>query len=177
VSKSVSSVIIAPRVLLGQGIASLLQGSRYKVVAIAAEPSELPSGCCTQGPALAIVGMNGQDANLNKAGEGIRLLRTLMLGSKVVLVIETNGPFDLRRVLALAPDACIFKLGSRDTLLNVLELALTDQRAFVFDKSIATTAKGDDASLPLDSFRLGVNAQAMLSPRQHEILSYLARGK
>jgi two-component system, NarL family, nitrate/nitrite response regulator NarL len=104
-----------------------------------------------------------------------------MPDGKVVLVVETNCPIDLQRVLALAPDACIFNLGSRDTLIKVLELVFTDQRVFVFDKSIPTTTKSDDeftdSSLPLDSFRLGIGAQAMLSSREHEVLFYLAQAK
>jgi two-component system, NarL family, nitrate/nitrite response regulator NarL len=104
-----------------------------------------------------------------------------MPDGKVVLVVETNGPIDLQRVLALAPDACIFNLGSRDTLIKVLELAFTDQRVFVFDKSIPTTTKSDDkfaaSSLPLDSFQLAKGAQITLSSREHEVLFYLAQAE
>jgi hypothetical protein len=65
----------------------------------------------------------------------------LMPDGKVALVVETNGPIDLQRVVALALDACIFNLGSRDTLIKVLELAFTDQRVFVFGKSIASACE------------------------------------
>jgi two-component system, NarL family, nitrate/nitrite response regulator NarL len=172
------AIIVSPKVLLREGIASFLQSSRYKVVGVAAKPAELPPTCCPKGQrALAIVGVNQQNGDPDDTPESIRLLRTLMPDGKVVLVVETKGPIDLQRVLALAPDACIFNLGSRDTLLKVLELALTDQRAFVFGESIASTAKGDDESLPLDSFRLGISAQATLSSREHEVLFYLAQGK
>jgi two-component system, NarL family, nitrate/nitrite response regulator NarL len=180
VSKSISSIIVTPGVLLSEGIASLLQESRYKVLAIAAEPSELAPNCFPKGPALAIVGMNRQDGNFDKAAKSIRLLRTLIPDGKVMLVAETNGPIDLQRLLALDPDGCIFNLGSRDTLIKVLELAFTDQRVFVFGKSIATTAKSDgeftDSSLPLVSSRLGI-AQATLSSRERDVLFYLAQGK
>jgi two-component system, NarL family, nitrate/nitrite response regulator NarL len=183
VSKSTPTLIVTPRVLLGEGIASFLQSTPYKVVAIAAEPRELPPDCCPKGQqALAIVGVDRQNGDdLDDAAESIRLLRTLMPDGKVVLVVETNRPIDLQRVLVLAPDACIFNLGSRDTLIKVLELASTDQRVFVFDKSIATITKSDDEftdrSLPLDSFRLGIGAQATLSSRECEILFYLAGGQ
>jgi two-component system, NarL family, nitrate/nitrite response regulator NarL len=181
VSKCTLAIIVSPKVVLREGIASLLQDSRYKVVGVAAGPAELPPTCCPKGQqALAIVGVDRQ-TELDDAAERIRLLRTLIPDGKVVLVVETNGPIDLQRVLALAPDACIFNLGSRDTLIKVLELAFTDQRVFVFGNSIATTAKSDDEftdnSLPLDSFRLGISAQATLSSRERDVLFYLARGK
>jgi two-component system nitrate/nitrite response regulator NarL len=168
------AVIVSPSVLLSEGIASLLQESRYKVVAIAAEPSELPLGCCRKGPAFAIVGVDRQVGDLDYAAESIRLLRKLMPAGRAVLVVETNDPIDLQRVLALAADACICNLGSRDTLLKVLELAFTDQRVFVFDKSIVTTTKGDGG---FTSLRLGTGAQIALSSREREVLFYLAQGK
>jgi two-component system, NarL family, nitrate/nitrite response regulator NarL len=181
VSKCTLAIIVSPKVLLREAIASLLQNSRYEVVGVAAGLAELPPSCCPKGqPAVAIVGMDRQ-TELDDAAERIRLLRTLIPDGKVVLVVETNGPIDLQRVLALAPDACIFNLGSRDTLIKVLELAFTDQRVFVFGNSIATTAKSDDEftdnSLPLDSFRLGISARATLSSRERDVLFYLARGK
>jgi two-component system, NarL family, nitrate/nitrite response regulator NarL len=130
---------------------------------------------------LAIVGVDQKNGDLDDAAESIRLLRTLMPDGKVVLVVETNGPIDLQRVLPPAPDACIFNLGSLDTLIKVLELAFTDQPVFVFGKSSATTAKSDDeftdSSLPLDSLQLGVSAEATLSSREHEVLFYLAQGQ
>jgi two-component system nitrate/nitrite response regulator NarL len=175
-------MVVSPKVLLREAIASLLQNSRYKVVGVAAGPAELPPTCCPKGQqAMAIVGVGRQNGDLDDAAESIRLLRTLMPDGKVVLVVETNGSIDLQRVLALAPDACIFNPGSGDTLIKVLELAFTGQRVFVFDKSIATTAKSDaeltDSSLPLDSFRLGISARATLSSRERDVLFYLAQGK
>ena len=128
---------------------------------------------------MAIVGVGRQNGDLDDAAESIRLLRTLMPDGKVVLVVETNGSIDLQRVLALAPDACIFNPGSGDTLIKVLELAFTDQHVFVFDKSIAAITKSDDeltdSSLRLDSFR--INAQATLSRPERDVLFYLAQGK
>jgi two-component system, NarL family, nitrate/nitrite response regulator NarL len=182
VTKSTPTLIVTRRVLLREGIASLLQSTPYKVVAITAEPAELPPDCSAKGQqALAIVGVDRRHGDLDDAAESIRLLRTLMPDGKVVLVVETSGPIDLQRVLALAPDACIFNLGSRDTLIKVIELAFADQLVFVFGKSIATAAKSDDkftdSGLPLNSFWHGIGAQATLSLREHEVLSYLAQGK
>jgi two-component system nitrate/nitrite response regulator NarL len=177
---SKSAIIVSRQVLLREGIASLLKNTRYKVVCSAAGLAELPPDCCPKGSqTLAIVGADPQNGDLADAAQSIRLLRALMPDAKMVLVIETDRPIDLQRVLPLAPDACILNLASRDTLIKVLELAFTDQRVFVFDKSIAPTKSDDEftsRSLPLDS-RLELTALATLSSREHEILFYLAGGK
>jgi two-component system, NarL family, nitrate/nitrite response regulator NarL len=185
VSKSTTSVIVTPRVLLREGLASLLQGTCYKVVAGASEPAELPPAWCPKGHrTLAIVGVGRQNGNLHQAAESIRQLRSLMPDGKVVLVIETAGPIDLQRVLALAPDACIFDLGSRDTLIKVLELAFSDQRVLVFGNSIATTLMSDaecaDAVTDLqssNSHQPGTAISSRLSSREYRVLSWLAQGK
>jgi two-component system, NarL family, nitrate/nitrite response regulator NarL len=181
---STSTVIITPRVLLREGIASLLQSTRYKVVANAARPAELSSSCCPKRqPILAIVGIDLQNGNLDEVAESIRLLRSLLPDGKVVLVAETDGRIDPQRVSALSPDACIFNLGSRDALIKVLELAFLDQRVFVFAKSIATLSKEDveftDRARGLqsdDPCRLGINGHR-LSPRESQVLTCLAQGK
>jgi two-component system nitrate/nitrite response regulator NarL len=162
-------------VLLSEGIVSLLQASRYKVVAIAAEPSELPPNCRRrEQPTLAMVGTDRQDGNLDKAAESIRVLRSLMPEGKVVLVVETDGPIDLRLVVAISPNACIFNLGSRDVLIKILELVFADQRVLVFDKSIATAAASENVDYrPAPSGQ----GQGRLSSREYEILTYLAQGK
>jgi two-component system nitrate/nitrite response regulator NarL len=181
---STSTVIITPRVLLREGIASLLQSTRYKVVASAARPAELSSSCCPKGqPILAIVGIDLQNGNPDEVAESIRLLRSLLPDGKVVLVSETDGRIELQRVPALSPDACIFNLGSRDALIKVLELTFLDQRVFVFAKSIATPSKQDveftDRARALqsdDPCRLGINGHR-LSPRESQVITCLAQGK
>jgi DNA-binding NarL/FixJ family response regulator len=70
------AIIVSPKVLLREGIASFLQSSRYKVVGVAARPAELPPTCCPKGQrALAIVGVNQQNGDPDDAPESIRLLR------------------------------------------------------------------------------------------------------
>jgi two-component system, NarL family, nitrate/nitrite response regulator NarL len=182
---STSTVIVTSSVLLREGIASLLQNTRYKVVASAARPAELSSSRCS----LAIVGIDLKDGNLEEAAESIRLLRSLLPDGKVVLVAETDERIDPQRVLGLAPDGCIFNLGSRDALIKVLELTLLDQRVFVFPKSIATTSKENAEFTDLtrglqshDPHRVG-NGHGLatrndnnLSPRESQILQCLAQG-
>jgi two-component system, NarL family, nitrate/nitrite response regulator NarL len=187
-----STVIVSPRVLLREGIASLLQNTRYKVVASAAGPAQLSPGCCPKGQStLAIVGIDLQNGNLDEFAESIRLLRSLMPDGKVVLVADTAGRIDLQRALAFAADAFIVNLGSRDVLIKILELTFMDQRVLVLSDSMAkvasdssakTASNGHDVpnsaggSPSSNSYQLGTNGRTSLSPRERQILISLAKG-
>jgi hypothetical protein len=139
---STSTVIVTPSVLLREGIASLLQGTRYQVVASAATAVELSSARYpSERQTLAILGIDLQNGNPDKVTESVRLLRSLLPDAKVVLVgaeftdpaagSQSDDPDRSRvdasisfsqRFLALSPDdACIFNIGSHDALLRVLD--------------------------------------------------------
>jgi two-component system, NarL family, nitrate/nitrite response regulator NarL len=180
---STTTVIVTPRVLLREGIASLLKGTRYKVVASAAKPAELSS---VRGPkgqqSLAIVGIDLKNENLDEIAESVRLVRSLLTDSKVVLVAESDGGIDSQRILALSPDGCIFNLGSRDALIKVFELIFLDHRVFLFANSITTIVKEDieftdpaSDSQSDDPSWLGINDHK-LSPRESQVLACLAQG-
>jgi two-component system nitrate/nitrite response regulator NarL len=180
---STSTVIVTPSVLLREGIASLLRGTHYKVVARAATAAELSSlrWPRTQ-QTLAIVGVVLQNGNLDEVAESVQLLRSLLTDVKVVLVAESDKGIDPRRVLALSADACIFNPSSRDALLKVVELVFQNERVFVFPSSIAATAKEDaeptdpaNSSQSDDPHRLATNGQG-LSPRESQVLACLAEG-
>jgi two-component system nitrate/nitrite response regulator NarL len=159
-----------------------LQGTRYKVVASAATAAELSSGTRPRGrQALAVVGIDLQ--NVGDIDESFRQLRSLLPDCKIVLVGENDKRVDPQRMLALSPDACIFNLSSRDTLLKILELVFLNERVFVFASSANTTAEQDVefndpvGRMPSDNpSRLGINGRG-LSPRECQVLICLAQGK
>jgi two-component system, NarL family, nitrate/nitrite response regulator NarL len=167
---------VTPNLLLREGIASLFQNTRYKVVATAARPEHLPR--LQHRETLAIVGIDGQNRNVDDASANVRLLRSLMPDGKVVLASESNPPIDLQPLLKLSPDACIFNVASRETLLNVLELTFRGQRVFTWDQSSPTPAtegaKADFSCLPVAS---RANDVALLSRRERQVLTHLAEGK
>jgi two-component system, NarL family, nitrate/nitrite response regulator NarL len=178
---STPTVIVTPAVLLREGIASLVQGTRYKVVVSAAGPAQLSSVRCPRGQrALAIVGIHSQNGDLDEVAESVGLLRSMLPDGKVVLVAETDR-IDPQRLLALSPDACIFKLGSRDALITILELVFLDQRVFVFTRPITTTAEGVEFTEPVGDLQSddpswpGLNGRR-LSPRECQVLNCLAQG-
>jgi two-component system, NarL family, nitrate/nitrite response regulator NarL len=177
VSKSTPTIIVTPSVLLREGIVSVLQNTDYKVVATAAGPAELPHVPYSKGRAsLAVLGMDSGNGNLDEIGKSIRLLRSLMPDCKVALIVEANKPIDPQRMLTLSPDACIFNLGSRDTLIKILELTFMDQRVFVLSHSMAIA---NDPAVKIigndDPNRVG--ALSTLSPLERQILVSLAEGR
>jgi two-component system, NarL family, nitrate/nitrite response regulator NarL len=178
VSKSTPTIIVTPSVLLREGIVSVLQNTHYKVVATAAGPAELPHVPYSKGqPSLAVLGMDQGNGNLDEIRKSIQLLRSLMPDCKVALIIEANEQIDPQRVLALSADACIFNLGSRDTLIKILELAFMDQRVFVLSDSMATTAPPVKTVSNTHDVSNPAGASPTLSPRERQILISLAEGK
>jgi DNA-binding NarL/FixJ family response regulator len=101
---STSTVIVTPSVLLREGIASLLQGTRYKVVASAATAAELSSARYpSERQTLAILGIDLQNGNPDQVHESVRLLRSLLPDAKVVLVGETDRCIDPQRASGWHP--------------------------------------------------------------------------
>ena len=176
-SKSTPTIIVTPSVLLKERIVSVLRNTHYKVVATPAGPAELPHVLYSKGRAsLAVLGINAGNGNLDEIGKSIRLLRSLMPDCKVALIIEANEPIDARRVLTLSPDACIFNLGSRDTLIKILELTFMDQRVFALSQSMAI-ANDPAVKTVGNDVPNRAGASPTLSPREHQILVSVAEGR
>ena len=176
-SKSTPTIIVTPSVLLKERIVSVLRNTHYKVVATAAGPAELPHVLYSKGQAsLAVLGINAGNGNLDEIGKSIRLLRSLMPDCKVALIIDANEPIDARRVLTLSPDACIFNLGSRDTLIKILELTFMDQRVFALSQSMAI-ANDPAVKTVGNDVPNRAGASPTLSPREHQILVSVAEGR
>ena len=176
-SKSTPTIIVTPSVLLREAIVSVLQNTDYKVVATVAAPAELLHVLYSKGRAsLAVLGMNAGNGNLDEIGKSIRLLRSLMPDCKVALIVEANKPIDPQRMLTLSPDACIFNLGSRDTLIKILELTFMDQRVFALSQSMAI-ANDPAVKTVGNDVPNRAGASPTLSPREHQILVSVAEGR
>ena len=177
-SKSTPTIIVTPSVLLREGIVSVLRNTHYKVVETVAGPAELPHVPYSKGQAsLAVLGVDSGNGNLDEIGKSIRLLRSLMPDCKVALIVEANKPIDPQRMLTLSPDACIFNLGSRDTLIKILELTFMDQRVFVLSYSMAMIANDPAVKTVGNDVPNRAGASPTLSPREHQILVSVAEGR
>jgi two-component system, NarL family, nitrate/nitrite response regulator NarL len=178
-----STVILAGRALLREGIASLLHNTPYKVIAAAAQPAELEHvRFPARRPLLAVVGMDEKDASMEEIAESIRLLRSFIPDAKVVIVAETNEPVDLESVAVLAADAYIVNLGSRDILLKALELTLLDQQVFILGRHVAKTPDEESEIHgaergPRSGNGPGIDTAFPLSNRERQVLVCLAHGQ
>jgi two-component system nitrate/nitrite response regulator NarL len=181
-----SIAIVASSALLREGMVSILQGTPYKVVAAVGGPGELADHELT-GRTLAIVAIDWQNGSHDRAAECIRLLRSSMPDSKIVLVADAHGPVDLQGVLALAPDGYILNLSSRDLLVKSLELIFMDQQIFVLGRPIPALPNGrNDTQFPEpvvgsqsgSSYGFGKKIHGIqLSPRERQVLMSLAHGQ
>ncbi len=130
--QNMSTIVIAERALLREGLVFLLQHTPYKVIAAAARASELkgvrvPPGRRT----LALLQIEGAHSNVEEVSESIELLRSLFSDCRVVVIAEGSDPIDIQRIMTVAPDGYILNLGSGDILVKLLELTLMDQQVFV----------------------------------------------
>lgn len=184
VSRTIPTVILVSSVLQREGVASLLRGTSYKVMAAAAEPSELADYDFTEkGGALAIVGIDSE--SLDQIAESIHWLRSLIPYSKIVLIGEANRTFDLSSIMALAPDGYILNFDSRDVLVKSLELIFIDHQIVMLGRSIATFAN-EHGSMRIpkrsaseqDCSEFVTNGhRAQLSQVERQVLICLARGE
>jgi two-component system, NarL family, nitrate/nitrite response regulator NarL len=169
------AIIVTPNVLLREGIASLLHNT-YKVVATAAGSAELRELPLPKGPPLlAIVGVDWQNDPLHETAETVRLLRSCVPDAKVMMVLETDGPIALQRILALSPDACIFNVSSRDILLKTAELTFLNQRVFVLPAT--ATIDVTEPLLLSEPASPTINERDQLSVRERQVAVCLAQGK
>jgi len=184
VSNATPTVIVVSSALLREGIASLLRGTRFEVVTAVSNLGELANHELTD-RTLVIVGIDWLNGSHDRTGESIRLLRSLMPDSKIVLMAETYGPVDLQGVLALAPDGYIINLDSRDLLVKALELIFMDQQIFVLGRSTGAKPNGGDEfpgralntqSGNPDEFGEKTNG-IQLSHRERQVLIHLAHGE
>ncbi len=141
--QSMSTIVIAERALLREGLVSLLQHTPYKVIAAAARASELKDVRVTPGQrTLALLQIEGAHSNVEEVSESIGLLRSLFSDCRVVVIAEGGDPIDIQRIVTFAPDGYILNLGSSDMLVKLLELTLMDQQVFVLGHRTPPRTRG-----------------------------------
>jgi two-component system nitrate/nitrite response regulator NarL len=178
---NVLTIIVEPRTLLREGLASLLNESHFKVIASVATLEQVPPTAVGR-VGLLIVGV------AKGAPDDLRLLEKPSLmkqDCKIVAVADGNDQptrIDIPHILCSGADAYILNIQSRDVLLKSLELAFLGQKLVVVGdkctpvellKSAKNSATPDECPA-----RIGGNGAGhpALSDRELEILSCLASG-
>jgi two-component system nitrate/nitrite response regulator NarL len=178
---NVPTIIVEPRTLLREGLASLLNESHFKVMASVASLEQVPRTAIGRA-GLLIVGV------ATGAPDDLRFLEKLLpvqQDCKIVAVADGNDQptqIDIPHILRSGADAYILNIQSRDVLLKSLELAFLGQKLVVVgDKNtpVELLRPGNSSAVPDGAPpRIGGEsaAQAALSDRELEILSCLASG-
>ena len=184
-SPSTSIVIVGQHALLRQGLAALFQRSPHKVIASARRACDLKE--VRMASPLAILTIDGTVDSTAETAENIHTLRERFTRPRIVVVAETRGPVDIRKIMALRPDAYIANLTSRELLLKVLDLLPLAQPLLVLS-SDSTMASPSEPPVPLEGLNgngrspttapgNGCNRDGPLfSQRERQILCQLARG-
>jgi two-component system, NarL family, nitrate/nitrite response regulator NarL len=176
--RSVATVILAPRTLLREGLASLLYDSSFRVIAsIAAadELSQLPPG--RVGLVILCLSTGSRDEL-----DCVEKISPTTRDYKIVVVAETSGLAgqpDIPEILRSGADAYILNVHSRDALLKSLDLAILEQKLVVLGENGAPLKFSEVGSRPTHSNvapRSNSNGAARFSNRELEILSCLACG-
>lgn len=188
---STSTLIVGQHTLLREGLAALLQNSTYKVVASAGHASDLKDvRMSSDRQPLAILTIDDTVGSPAEAAENIRTLRARFACPTIVVVAETRNPVDIQKVTALAPNAYIANLTSRELLLKVLDLLALAQPVLVLASGGTTVSPSEPLARPEPLEGSGSNGHGPtsalgngrdgedppFSQRERQILCQLARG-
>ena len=115
--KHVAAIIVEPRLLVREALASLLASHSYHVVGGVASTADIDdTSLAVDAPKLVILGAL-PDEDVATAASSIR---KLWPESKIVLLFEHASPADLQTLLACEIDGCIPLSATPDTLIATL---------------------------------------------------------
>jgi len=191
VRRNIPTIIIEERMLLREGIAALLHGTCYKVIANVASVSEIPYLKLSPGrPLLIILGLlRGRD-------ETLRAVQDVRQAVKVVKLVAVGESLrdDFREINDDGIDAIVFNVGSSDALLKVLDLVLIGQQIVILAPPLESepvnhtvghaptgTIARSGAATESGTKRVGEmlvsSLNSQLSERQQQVLICVARGE
>jgi two-component system nitrate/nitrite response regulator NarL len=125
----VTTIIVEPRFLVREALASLMGNLSYRVVFSVGTTADIPSSSIGgDGRKLVILGaLSAEDA----ANEAVNV-RKLWPDSKIMLLLESASSADLQKLLASQIDGCVPLFVSANTLNSTLELIIVqDLRVMV----------------------------------------------
>ena len=114
----VATIIIEPRLLVREALASLMASHSYHVVGGVASTADIDdTSLAAHAPKLVILGAPpGEDV-----APAASSIRKLWPESKIVLLFDHASPADFQKLLAWEIDGCIPLSASPDMLVNTLQ--------------------------------------------------------
>lgn len=176
--RPVPTLIIDERTLRREGLAALLEGTRYDVTAAVAGGTEAVPPDINP-PGLIVLGLS---ADMPRAVADIHRLHSLLPDSRIVMVGESSDRCDAHELILSGAAGCIVGIGSQEALIKALDLAMLDHRIVVLGDGASSASDAsshsqmhDDAT-PLPRAADGAGARR-LSDREKQILGCIARGE
>ena len=127
--KDIATIIVEPRLLVRDALASLIANHSYHVVGSVASAADIDdTSLAADAPRLVILGaLAGEDAAIAASG-----IRKLWPDSKIVLLFDRASAADFQKLLASEIDGCIPLSVSLDTLIGMLQqIVAADLRILV----------------------------------------------
>lgn len=190
----ISTIVIEPRSLVREALASLMASHSYQVIGSFASTSDIESSLRdADAPKLVILGALPADGAVSAAAD----IRKRWPETKIILLFDSVSSADFRKLLASEFDGCIPLLASHDTLVGTLrQIIAGNLKILVFNAEASSMPcptgwqeKGDELGLasrnpaPSDDAENGAvdrtNSHRIvhgLSQREEEILKSVVRG-
>jgi two-component system, NarL family, nitrate/nitrite response regulator NarL len=174
--------------LLREGVTSLLNNTRYKILASVASVSEIPRLRLSPGrPLLTMLGLSG---GLEETLQMVQSVRRTLPASKIVAIGEHFGDLELHDILNSGVDAIVFNVGSSEALLKVIDLAFLGQQLVIPGQPAAESDPrpegGSTQKMTKSEIKAGPkkrnftgasNPHFHLSAREQQVLLCVARGQ
>lgn len=186
----IPTVIIDPRSLMREALASLMESNSYRVVCSVGSAAAIEQGAFREmQPELVILGA----LPIESVAETVSSVRRCWQGAKIIMLFEKASSMDFQRLLASRLDACLPMTVSPRTLIDALQLIVGEQiRVLMVSDSTIQGASEDGATLegapriasishsvtPLAKSSLAVGGRRVcgLSEREELVLQALVRG-
>jgi two-component system nitrate/nitrite response regulator NarL len=185
--KLVTTLIVEPRSLVGEGLASLMASHSYHVIGCVASSADISNSLLVADePKLVVLGAVQADDVTAAAS----CIRELWSDTKIVLLFEDASSADYQRWQASEIDGCIPLSASPDVLVGTLRRILDSDLKILVQEAVSRSATAlPSARLPIAPVVTNVEARTEafdgafslrirhgLSEREEQILRDLVKG-
>jgi two-component system, NarL family, nitrate/nitrite response regulator NarL len=127
-AKRTTTIIVEPRLLVREGLESLIKNYHYRVVCSVGSIVEISHPTLVRdGPKLVVLGADSADDAVAAAVS----IRKLWSNSKLVLLFDHASVADFQKVLMSEVDGCVPSFASPETLIKTLDLVTIEGAARV----------------------------------------------
>src|SRR5690242_11487611 len=124
----VATIIVEPRFLVREALASLMANLSYRVVCSVGAAGDIVSASVDDGYKLVVVGA----VSAESAASEVASIRKLWPESKIMLLLESTLSVDIKALVATQIDGCLPLYVTADTLKSALDLIIVqDLRVMV----------------------------------------------